>query len=58
MPVNILDFPTYIFISLVESEYDYHIDPEARHLLAKCQVCRLPDSIANNGHGWLLKILY
>ena len=45
MSANILNLPSYIVTGLVENEYDYHIDAEAKDHPTSCQVCGSPEIV-------------
>jgi transposase len=39
MPANLLNLPSYIVLSLVENDHDYHIDVETKQPPTQCPVC-------------------
>lgn len=57
MPANILNLPAYIVTNLVENEYDYHIDAEAKHHPTNCQVCGSPDIVGFGRNEQLVRDL-
>lgn len=57
MPANILNLPAYIVTNLVENEYDYHIDAEAKHHPTTCQNCDSPDIVGFGRNEQLVRDL-
>jgi transposase len=57
MPANILNLLTYIVTGLVENEYDYHIDAEAKDHPTSCQVCGSPEIVGFGRNEQLVRDL-
>ena len=57
MPTNILNLPAYIVTNLVENEYDYHINVEAKHHPTTCQNCDSPDIVGFGRNEQLVRDL-
>ncbi len=57
MPANILNLPSYTVTNLVENEYDYHIDAEAKHHPTTCQNCGSPDIVGFGRNEQLVRDL-
>lgn len=57
MPANILNLPAYIVTNLVENEYDYHINVEAKHHPTTCQNCDSPDIVGFGRNEQLVRDL-
>lgn len=45
MPANILNLPAYTITGIDETEYDYHINAEAKQHPTTCQNCGSPDIV-------------
>jgi transposase len=57
MPANILNLPAYVVTNLVENEYDYHIDAEAKQHPTTCQNCDSPDIVGFGRNEQLVRDL-
>lgn len=57
MPTNILNLPAYVVTNLVENEYGYHIDAEAKQHPTDCQNCDSPDIVGFGRNEQLVRDL-
>lgn len=57
MPANILNLPAYTVTCIDETEYDYHIDAEAKHHPTTCQNCSSPDIVGFGRNEQLVRDL-
>lgn len=57
MPANILNLPAYTITGIEETEYDYHIDAEAKQHPTSCQNCNSPDIVGFGRNEQLVRDL-